>query len=144
MHSCEVLSFATLEEPSPDLSIFWARQRDGECRLKLIVDSFGFTMANVGRSTPLHRACVNRNSSVDLFRQLIDADPEALTKQDYQGQTPLHLACFYHKDSPEILHCLLDRCPPEVVRMRDHCNGLPLHRACYHACSIEIIRRMID
>jgi ankyrin repeat protein len=100
-------------------------------------------MANVGADAPLHRACSDRNCSVDLIRQLIDEDPKALTKQDSEGWTPLHLACLHHRNSPEILHCLLDRCPPEAIGLSNSHGFTPLHDACMWGLSIEIIRRMI-
>jgi hypothetical protein len=92
----------------------------------------------------LYRACRNPSSSVDLIRRLIDEDPKALTKQDSRGETPLHSACVYHRDSPEILHCLLDRCPPEVIGIRINDNRFtPFHLACIHGVSIDVIKRMI-
>jgi ankyrin repeat protein len=93
--------------------------------------------------TSLYSACRDRNSSINEIRRLIDADPKALTKQNGAGQTPVHMAYVYLNQSTQILHCLLDRCPPEVIGMRNILGYTPLHIACIHGVSIEIIRRMI-
>jgi hypothetical protein len=92
--------------------------------------------------TPLHRFCQYGNSSVDEIRRLIDEDPEALTKQNNSGQTPLHMACLYLNHSPEIMHCLLDRCPPEAIGLRNINGYTVLHDACARRYSVDIIRRM--
>jgi ankyrin repeat protein len=93
--------------------------------------------------TPLHRACSDCNSSVEVFRRLIEEHPEALTKKDRHSLTPFHLALYHHRDSPEILQCLLDRCPSRVLGMRDCIGSTPLHLACFWGVSVEIIRQMV-
>jgi hypothetical protein len=97
----------------------------------------------MSRETPLHRACGDSSSSVDKIRRLIDEDPKALTKQDCRGCTPLHWALYFHRFSPEILHCILDRCPPEVLGLRYLEGSPPFHYACSHGVAVEIIRRML-
>jgi ankyrin repeat protein len=100
-------------------------------------------MANAEGETPLRRACRYGNSTVEVFRHMIEENPEALTEQDRNGTTPLHRALSHHRNSPEILHCLLDRCPPEVLGMRTSEGYTPLHLACFWGVSVEIIRRIV-
>jgi hypothetical protein len=85
----------------------------GGCRFeeKLIDDESStlcwFTMANVGAETPLNRAYRDGNSTVAEILRLIDADPEALKKQDSRrGYTPLHWPL--HLYAPSL--CMHSRC----------------------------------
>jgi ankyrin repeat protein len=98
-------------------------------------------MANVHGDTPLHRACVKPDSTVDEIRRLIDEDPTALTKRGSRGLTPLHLAlvCHHRDSSLEVIELLTEKGPNALQITKRDGWTTPLHLACRFSSLMSVV-----
>jgi ankyrin repeat protein len=99
------------------------------------------------RWLPLHDIFDNRNVTLGMVQLLIDASPDSLLHENYEGYTPLHHLCFNDNDVDEevtvkILKLLLEKYP-ESVQYADEDGYLPLHYAAM-SHSLEFCRILVD
>jgi hypothetical protein len=79
----------------------------------------------------------------EIIKALLQAYPEALVKEDYQGWLPLHFALRF-KSRPHIVEELL-KASPRTARMEDKYGDLPLHFALHFGPpSRDIINLLVD
>ena len=75
--------------------------------------------------TPLHPACQENASIVDLLINDYDEYTEAAQENDVYGNTPLHLVCRFDPSSP-VIELLLEE-SPDAIRLMNHVGHTPLH-----------------
>lgn len=92
-------------------------------------------------SNPLHQA-VAAVSDVDLIRELLTLNPEAVEKRDVQGSLPLHYA-LRNQPSKDIAECLVEAFPAGLG-VADHQGSTPLHIACRYAASVDVVSYLQD
>jgi len=94
--------------------------------------------------TPLHIACLSRDSPVSLqiIKELLAAAPEAALMGDKEKFLPLHIACMSSfsgaPPSLEIINALLE-IAPSAAQKRDRLGFLPLDFAKDERCSPEVL-----
>jgi ankyrin repeat protein len=84
--------------------------------------------------TPLHIICDNKNVTLNIVQQLVDAFPDSLRHEDNRGRMPLHKSCCNKNNlddeiALEILNLLVEKKCPESVRHTRRDNNLPIHIA---------------
>jgi ankyrin repeat protein len=95
------------------------------------------------RKTPLHVALMNR-APRDVVDMLLEAHPNALFAQDAEGWTPLHVSILYNVRSD-------DDTTRNIIRLGGRIGGClhsryvgsPLHLACRHSCSHEVLIELL-
>ena len=103
---------------SDDLSIDELRRR-----------TEGTSSTDLGYSSFLHRACMNKNVTLEIVEYILEFNPSAINFRmefnDNEGSSisayPLHLAC-YNKDCPnEVIQLLLGKTTPSKTHV-SHMN----------------------
>lgn len=99
--------------------------------------------------TPLHVACWNENTTLDIVQVLIEAFPESVRMQSVDGGMPLHYLCYGDCDGADalsIFELLLEKYPEAVAHPTQE-GMLPIHLACLNfvECrSNRILDQMIN
>ena len=94
-------------------------------------------------------ACIAASKSpaaFEIFQSLCDAFPDALDMRDLRGRLPLHIACSNSSGAASriSLYLINQHSQRLLVRDRTSAKSLPLHLACRHSCSVELIKRMVQ
>ena len=95
----------------------------------------------VEKTTPLHLVCVYR-APVEVVQKLVDANPSAITARNDSGWTPLHLIVLHGSD-PEVAILLIQRGGVEACSVETPFSGSPLHLACFHGTSKDVLRAIV-
>jgi hypothetical protein len=91
---------------------------------------------------PLHLA-IRRKAPLSVIRGLLDANPDAITKQEYFGMLPLAVAC--HSGSPLEIVRELWQAHPSAIEKTDIAGMLPLHLACSsHTLRMDVIMFLLE
>jgi hypothetical protein len=91
-------------------------------------------------STPLHLALLYR-APHEMVTLLLSANPAALHTQDLEGWTPLHVNILYGGEERTTI--LLIRRGRRAASIHSRFVGSPLHLACRHGSSAEILKELL-
>ena len=109
-----------------------------------VVSVYGDADMEFWGETPLHLACMNSSTSLQIIQLLIEAAPDCDRYEGSDGNLPIHDLChnYIKKAEIEMLMVLFDKYP-ESIRYTDAYGTLPLHNA---ACerSTEFCRRLVE
>jgi len=142
----EKRTVSTPKPPASEKLVLRIRQRDWDAVRHRIASSPGDvrfrTRNNKKSASPLHVALMHR-APRDVVRLVVDADPSALLVQDAEGWTPLHVSILYGGDDATTL-LLIRRGGYDAASLHSQFVGAPLHLACRHGSSTEVLRALID
>ncbi len=101
---------------------------------------------------PLHFACSNSKTSIEVIRTLILEDNEAVSVEGRTGCTPLHTAIAENHDHKVIQLLLRYGSGSSTLSTRktnpillEKVNGmLPIHLACLKGCSVDIVSLLLE
>jgi ankyrin repeat protein len=89
------------------------------------------------------RTCVD-TAWMELLKSMIQAQPAALTVQNYDSDTALHLACRGRLIGTLPIVRLLFEANSEAAMVRDDDGQLPLHFACMNMLPEEVVKFLIQ
>jgi len=92
-------------------------------------------------SFPIHVALSN-GASADVINQIIEADPQALGRNNKNGLSPLVLA-LKHRAEADVVEALL-RVNESLTRISDKRMNYPLHLACMYGCSVGVVKALFE
>jgi len=98
--------------------------------------------------TPLHIAC-SETRSISVVEELLcwsQDDHEGMLVSDQEGDTPLHRAMYNQSEGCQldIVKLILAHSGGAAASSRGHDGALPLHTACAHASSGEVVKCLLD
>ncbi len=104
---------------------------------------------------PLHFACSNRNTSIEVIRSLVLAYSRAVSKEGKIGCTPLRIAVA-ETHSHEVIELLLRYSPvlsstaeaeggkTNPILLKKVNGMLPLHLACLKGCPADVVSLLLE
>jgi ankyrin repeat protein len=113
--------------------------------IKALIDPYpeSICIADQHGETPLHIVC--EDGPERIIRLLLTKCPEAAQKQNPMQQTPLHLLCERPSETQvcvETIKMAID-CFPDALTMTDSGNDTPLHAACVHGISSDVLELLV-
>ena len=115
------------------------------CKHELQHKSLSTTCASTQqKKDKIHRACQDGSKEhLSYFLNMQGTRQRTkLLEQDSFGWTPLHYACCYHAQDVELIEILLDACP-DAASVTNNNDLYPLHLACQHNPSVEVIKMLL-
>jgi ankyrin repeat protein len=111
--------------------------------VKLLLQAYpdGAHATTKKQDSALSLAC-SANTSVEIVRLLIQANPSALTRKNDYGFAPLHCVCRAYQPRMGIVQALLEACQ-ECVVLKTNAGETPVHLACGNSGAFVGVLQML-
>jgi ankyrin repeat protein len=94
--------------------------------------------------TPLHFACLNPTTTLEVMQHLVQWDSSAAMVKDFEGRLPLHLVCATAIMTLGMVQCLAQWDSHDAALKKDSKDRTPLHLACLNpSATLEVVQHLI-